>query len=67
MKPEHKAVIKTAGTFGFLGASILLTAGNPIAWAALAYSTYRIGKAAYQKEQSRATVQDKARDPDLFI
>jgi hypothetical protein len=67
MKPEHKAVIKTAGTFGVIGASALFVLGNPVAWAALAFGTYRIGQAVYRKEQQRAKLQASGRDPDLFI
>ena len=67
MKPEHKAAIKTAGTFGAIGAGALLVLGNPVAWAALGFATYRVGKAAYLKEQERAKVQVSGRDSDLFI
>lgn len=67
MKPEHKAVIKTAGTFGAIGAGALLVLGNPVAWAALGFATYRIGKDAYRKEQARAKLQPSDEEPDLFI
>jgi len=67
MKSEYKAVIKTAGTFGAVGASALLVLGNPVAWAALGFATYRIGKAAYLKEQERAKLQASEERPDLFI
>lgn len=67
MKPEHKAAIKQAGTFGLIGAGVLSVLGNPAAWAVLGYATYRVGKAAYLKEQERAKLQASGRDPDLFI
>lgn len=67
MKPEHKAVIKTAGTFGVIGAGVLAVLGNPAAWAVLGYATYRVGKAAYLKEQGRAKLQASEERPDLFI
>lgn len=67
MKPEHKAAIKTAGTFGAIGAGALLVLGNPVAWAALGFATYRVGKAAYLKEQERARLQASDTDPNLFI
>lgn len=67
MKPEHKVAIKTAGTFGAIGAGALLFLGNPVAWAALGFATYKVGKAAYLKEQERAKLQASGRDPDLFI
>jgi hypothetical protein len=67
MKPEHKAVLKTAGTFGAIGAGALLVLGNPVAWAALGYATYKVGKSAYLKEQERVKLQRSGQDPDLFI
>lgn len=67
MKPEHKAVLKTAGTFGLLGAGLLAVVGNPVAWAALAYSTYRIGKTTYAKEKQRVTMRQADEDLDLFV
>lgn len=67
MKPEYKAVIKTAGTFGAIGAGALLVLGNPVAWAALGFATYKVGKATYLKEQERARLQASDTDPNLFI
>ena len=67
MKPEHKAALKTAGPIGLVGAGLLLTIGNPAAWAALAYGTYRIGRAAYRDAKDRATLDASAKDPDLFV
>jgi len=67
MKSEHKAAIKTAGTFGAIGAGALLVLGNPVAWAVLGFATYRIGKAAYLKEQGRVKLQESGGGPDLFI
>ena len=67
MKPEYKAAIKTAGTFSAIGAGALLVLGNPVAWAALGFATYRVGKAAYLKEQERAKLQALDADPNLFI
>jgi hypothetical protein len=58
MKPEHKAVLKVGGSFGLLGASVLALVGTPVAWAALAYGTYRVSRAAYQEAKSRATIRE---------
>jgi hypothetical protein len=67
MKPEHKAAIKKGAAFGLVGAGLLSVLGNPAAWAVLGYATYRVGKAAYIKEQGRAKLQASEEDPNLFI
>jgi len=67
MKSSHKAVIKSAGPFALMGAGALTVIGNPVAWAALAYATFRVGKSAYDKAKVRATLDEQAGDPDLFI
>jgi hypothetical protein len=64
MKPEHKAVLKTGGTFGLLGAGLLATVGTPVAWAALAYGTYRLSKSAYQEAKERARLQEQRQDEE---
>ena len=50
-----------------MGAGALTVIGNPVAWAALAYATFRVGKSAYDKAKVRATLDEQAGDPDLFI
>lgn len=68
MNPKEKAAIVTAGTFGAVGAGILAVVGNPVAWGALAYATYRIAKSAYAKAQPSTKLQKKEdQDTDLFI
>lgn len=47
MKGKEKVAIVTAGTFAAIGFAIVAVAGNPVTWAVLAYSTYRVAKAAY--------------------
>jgi len=66
MNPKEKAAIVTAGTFGLVGAGILAVVGNPVAWGALAYATYRVAKSAYSNAQ---LPNQKQEDPnkDLFI
>lgn len=48
MKRKEKVAIVTAGTFAAIGSAIVAVAGNPVTWAVLAYSTYRVAKAAYR-------------------
>lgn len=67
MKSEHKAAIKSAAPIGLIGASVLVFIGNPAAWAILAYSTYRVGRVAYEEEKIRARLRDAGRDYDLFV
>lgn len=68
MKPKEKAAIVTASTFGVVGAGILAVIGNPVAWGALAYATYRIAKSAYANGQSSAKLKTQGdQDTDLFI
>lgn len=67
MKPTHKAIVQSAGPFALIGAGALTLFGNPVAWAALTYATYRVGKAAYDNAKIRATLDEQAGDPDLFI
>ena len=58
MKPEHKAMFKYGGSFGLVGAGLLAAVGTPVAWAALAYGTYKVSKAAYQDARQRAMLQE---------
>jgi hypothetical protein len=68
MDHRKKVAIVTAGTFGAVGASVLAIVGNPVAWGALAYATYRIAKSAYANAPSSAKLKGKeSQDTDLFI
>ena len=68
INPKEKAAIVTAGTFGLVGAGILAVVGNPVAWGALAYATYRVAKSAYSNAQSSSSSRKKEDpDRDLFI
>jgi hypothetical protein len=68
MKAEEKTAIVTAGTFGVVGAGILAIVGNPVAWGALAYATYRIAKSAHAKAQASSKLKGEGgQDTDLFI
>lgn len=67
MESEHKAAIKAAAPFGLIGAGALAIVGNPAAWALLAYSTYRIGRVAYEREKARARLRLMGRNDNLFI
>jgi len=67
MNSKEKAAIVTAGPFGLVGAGILLAIGNPVAWGALAYATYRVAKSAYDKAPSSSKVSKQDPSQDLFI
>lgn len=67
MKSEYKAAVKAAAPFGLVGAGVLAVVGNPAAWAVLAYSTYRLGRVAYEREKNRARLHLGDRHDDLFI
>lgn len=68
MNSKEKAAIVTAGTFGAVSAGILAVVGNPIAWGALAYATYRIAKSAYANAQpSTKLKKTEDQETDLFI
>ena len=58
MKPEHKAMFKYGGSFGLVGAGLLAVVGTTVAWAALAYGTYKVSKAAYQNAKLSAMLQE---------
>jgi hypothetical protein len=64
MKPEQKVALTVGGTFGLLGAGLLAVVGSPVAWAALAYGTYKVSKAAYQGAKHDAKIQASKEDPD---
>ncbi len=51
MKPEEKAAIKAAGTTALVAGAIATAIGNPVAWAAVLYGAYRMGKGAYQAKK----------------
>ena len=66
MKPEDKAALKAGGTTFLLGSLVAATFAHPMSWIALAYGTYKIGKAARESAKSRATIVPPKED-DLFI
>jgi hypothetical protein len=66
MKPENKAALKAGGATFLLGSLVAAAFANPMSWIAVAYGTYKIGKAARQSAKSRATIVSPKED-DLFI
>lgn len=66
MKPEDKAALKAGGTTFLLGSLVAVAFANPMSWIAVAYGTYKIGKAARRSAQSRATIIPSG-EKDLFI
>jgi hypothetical protein len=67
MKPEYKAAVKAGGATAVVTSVFALALATPVAWAFVAYGAYRFGKAAYQKERSRAILREEGSDPELFI
>lgn len=65
MKPEEKAALKAGGTTALVAGAVAATLGNPVAWAAVLYGAYRMGKTAYQASKARQV--PPPRDHDLFI
>jgi NAD(P)H-hydrate repair Nnr-like enzyme with NAD(P)H-hydrate dehydratase domain len=65
MKREEKAAIKAAGATAVLAGAVAATIANPVAWAAVLYGAYRMGKTAYQASKDRQV--SRPRDEDLFI
>jgi len=49
-KPE-KAAIVTGGTFGLLAVGFAAIVAHPVVLAAALYSTYKVGKAAYDRNR----------------
>jgi hypothetical protein len=66
MRPENKAALKAGGATFLLGGLVAAAVANPISWIAVAYGTYKIGKAARESVRSRATIVSPKED-DLFI
>jgi len=66
MKSEDKAALKAGGTTFLLGSLVAAALAHPMSWIAVAYGTYKIGKAARQSAKSRATIVSPKED-DLFI
>jgi|TARA_R100000005_G_scaffold95755_1_gene78589 hypothetical protein len=48
MNKETTAAVKASATTALLGSAILMTVGNPVAWAALTVATIQVGRTAYR-------------------
>lgn len=48
MNKEATAAIKAGTATALIGGAILMTIGNPVAWAALSVATIQVGRAAYR-------------------
>jgi hypothetical protein len=66
MKPEDKAALKAGGTTFLVGSLVAVAFANPMSWIAVAYGTYKIGKAARRSARARATI-DSSDEKNLFI
>jgi len=65
MKPEEKAALKAGGATVLIAGAVAATIANPVAWAAVIYGAYRMGKTAYQATKDRQPCGPS--DHDLFI
>jgi len=66
MKPEEKAALKTGFTTAVIGGLFATAIANPIAWIAVAYGSYKMGKTAYQTVKKGGTVSSSEED-NLFL
>jgi uncharacterized protein (DUF2062 family) len=57
MKPEEKAALKAGGATALVAGAIAATIANPVAWAAVLYGAYRMGKTAYRAAKERDTLE----------
>jgi hypothetical protein len=67
MKPEDKAALKAGGTTAVVAGALATCLANPVAWAAVLYGTYRIGKAAREIVRERSKAKTVDQDFDLYI
>jgi len=49
MDSADKAAIAAGATTALVGSALIAAMSTPVAWAALAYGTYRMSKLAYQE------------------
>ena len=67
MKPEDKAAITAGGATALVAGTIAACMTTPVAWAAVLYGTYRIGKAARAMARERSKQRSVPPDHDLYI
>ena len=59
MNNPGKAAIVTGGTFGLLAVGVAAMMANPVVLAAALYSTYQVGKAAYDRNRPGVTLTEE--------
>lgn len=59
MDTPGKVAIVTGGTFGLFAVGFAVIMSNPVVLAAALYSTYRVGKAAYDKARPGAELTEE--------
>jgi hypothetical protein len=57
MKPEEKSAVKAAGATALVAGAVAAVIGNPVAWAAVLYGAYRMGKTAYHATKAHDTLE----------
>ena len=62
MNNADKAAIIAGGTTALLGAALVAAIGTPVAWAAVAYGTYRMSKQTHRAVQDRNKTNAKEED-----
>lgn len=62
MNNADKAAIIAGSTTALVGAAIIAAAGTPVAWAALAYGTYRMSKQAHDVVKNRSKPKTQEED-----
>jgi len=67
MKPEDKAAITAGGATALVAGTIAACLTTPVAWAAVIYGSYRIGKAAREMARERSRDRSVPPDHDLYI
>lgn len=65
MKPEEKAALTAGGATALVAGAVAATMATPVAWAAVLYGAYRMGKVAYKAAKDQKV--SPTRDTDLFI
>ena len=59
MNKSSKAAIVTGGTFGLFAVGFAAIVSNPVVLAAALYSTYTVGKAAYDRTKPGVTLTEE--------
>ena len=67
MKPEDKAALKASGATALVAGTIATCLANTVAWAAVLYGSYRIGKATRDFVRDRSKSKPVSQGDELYI